>query len=272
MTTVVVIQARMSSTRLPGKVLLPLAGKPLLERQLERILSASSRFETCVATTTSSADEPIRELCRRIGVRVFDGHPQDLLDRHYDVGVAYGADAVVKIPSDCPLIDPAAIDRVLGFHEAHAGDFDFVTNLYPPSWPDGNDVEVMTMSALECAFREAVRPFEREHTTPFIWERPERFRIANVAWESGLDWSKSHRFTVDHAEDLAFVGRIYDELCSAERPVFALPEILRLLAEKPEILRLNAQFCGQSWHSAHAAELRHFRPAQAVPLRSQEPS
>ena len=180
MKTVIVVQARMASSRLPGKVLLKLAGKPLLERQIERILSANGHFELCVATTTSPGDDPIRELCHRIGVGVFDGHPTDLLDRHYRIGVACGADRVVKIPSDCPLIDPAAIDSVLGFDADRSGCFDFVTNLYPPSWPDGNDVEVMSMATLASAFHEATRSFEREHTTPFIWERPERFRIANV--------------------------------------------------------------------------------------------
>jgi spore coat polysaccharide biosynthesis protein SpsF len=258
--TVVVVQARMSSTRLPGKVLLPLAGKSLLERQIERILAARSPLELCVATTTSNDDEPIRQLCRRIGVRVFDGHPTDLLDRHYRVGVARKADLVVKIPADCPLIDPPAIDRVLGHYFAEASDLDFVTNLYPPSWPDGNDVEAMTLGMLECARQEAVRPLEREHTTPFIWEHPERFRIANVRWETGLDYSKSHRFTVDYAEDFAFVSRVYQELCSDLRPVFTLSEILHLLAEKPEIAALNAQFRGQSWHLAHAAELNQVRP------------
>ena len=263
MTTVVVVQARMGSTRLPGKVLLPLAGKPLLERQIERIWAADSRLEVCVATTTSPEDDPIRELCRRIAVRVFDGHPSDLLERHYRVGVACKADAVVKIPSDCPLIDPAGIDRVLDVFDAAQGGLDFVTNLYPPTWPDGNDVEVMTMEALACAFHNADRAFEREHTTPFIWEHPERFRIANVIWETGFDFSKTHRFTVDHAEDYAFVSRVYRELCSPGRPIFSLREILRLLEDEPEIAKLNAQYRGESWHLAHAAELRHFRPEGA---------
>lgn len=263
MKTVVVVQARMSSTRLPGKVLLPLAGKPMLERQLERILAAKSRFEVCVATTTSPEDDAIRELCRRISVRVFNGHPSDLLDRHYRVGVALEADAVVKIPSDCPLIDPAAIDRVLRLYQASDGALDFVTNLCPPTWPDGNDVEVMSMEALACAFHDASRAFEREHTTPFIWERPERFRIANVVWETGFDFSKTHRFTVDHAEDYGFVSRVYRELYSAQRPVFSLAEILRLLADEPDVAHINAQYRGQSWHLAHAAELRQFRPEGA---------
>jgi spore coat polysaccharide biosynthesis protein SpsF len=138
-----------------------------------------------------------------------------------------------------------------------------VTNLWPPTWPDGNDVEVMTMDALERAFRGATRQFEREHTTPYIWERPECFRIANVTWETGLDLSKSHRFTVDYAEDLAFVSRVYHELCSAQRPIFPLSEILELLEMKPEIAEINARFRGHSWHLAHAAELRRFRADSA---------
>ncbi len=265
MTLVVVVQARVSSTRLPGKVLLPLCGKPMLERQIERIAAAASRFELCVATTQSADDEPIRQICKRLSLRCFDGHPLDLLDRHYRVARAYAADAVVKIPSDCPLIDPAAIDRVLRQYQALSGQIDFVTNLHPPTWPDGNDVEVMTFAALETAFREATRPFEREHTTPFIWERPERFRIANVLWETGLDWSKSHRFTVDHAQDFAFVSRVYEELSTPERPVFSLGEIMNLLKNKPEISELNARYSGQSWHQAHAAELKHWKPTSEAP-------
>lgn len=259
MKTVVVVQARMGSTRLPGKVLLPLAGRPLLERQLQRIAAAKSPFEMWVATTTSPDDAPIHELCQKLRVPVFAGHATDLLDRHYRLALAARADAVVKIPSDCPLIDPAAIDSVLGRYLARPSDYDFVTNLFPPTWPDGNDVEVMSMNALECAFHEARRSFEREHTTPFIWERPERFRIANVRWECGLDFSKSHRFTVDHPADLAFVSRVYQELYRAEAPVFSLAAVLQLLEEKPEIRELNAQFLGKSWHSAHASELRHVR-------------
>ena len=119
------------------------------------------------------------------------------------------------------------------------------------------------METLACAFQNADRKLEREHTTPFIWQRPERFRIANVAWETGFDFSKTHRFTIDHAEDYRFVSRIYGELCSAQRPVFSLSEILQLLQDHPEISELNAKYRGQSWHLAHADELRHFRPETA---------
>jgi spore coat polysaccharide biosynthesis protein SpsF len=259
MKVLVVVQARMGSRRLPGKVLLPLAGRPLLERMLQRLLAARFPFQLCVATTTLPEDEPIRQLCRRIAVPVVSDHPTDLLARHVAAARAFRADVVVKIPSDCPLIDPVIVDRVLGHFAADDDAFDFVTNLYPPSWPDGNDVEVIPMRILEQIAVEATRPFEREHTTPFIWERPERFRIANVSWGAGRDLSKTHRLTIDHQEDYALIARIYEELCTTERPLFSLPDILALFARKPELMAINARWCGESWHRAELDQLRSVR-------------
>jgi spore coat polysaccharide biosynthesis protein SpsF len=253
--TLVVVQARMGSTRLPGKVLLPLAGRPLLERMLERVRAARVPFELCVATTEAPEDEPIASLCARLGVHCFRGHPTDLLDRHVRAARWLGADAVAKIPSDCPLIDPLAIEHVLREFQAGAGALDFVTNLYPPTWPDGNDVEVATLAALEAAHAEAERPFEREHTTPFIWERPERFRIRNVRWPTGLDYSHTHRLTIDYPADYALIAAVYAVLQRPER-IFGLDEVLELLAQRPEILAHNTSLSGQSWHMRHAHELR----------------
>jgi spore coat polysaccharide biosynthesis protein SpsF len=252
---VVVVQARMGSTRLPGKVLLPLAGAPLLERMLERVLAAEEPDDLCVATTWAAEDEPIRELGRRMRVPVVSGHPTDLIDRHLQAGQETRADVVVKIPSDCPLIDPAVIDHVIGRFRAHSDAFDFVTNLHPPSWPDGNDVEVVPMPVLEVAWREATRPLEREHTTPFIWERPDRFRLLNVVSEIGVDLSKTHRFTIDYPEDHRFIARVYDELWSPGRPIFSLSDMLQLLAARPDIARLNERWVGQCWQLAHVGEL-----------------
>jgi spore coat polysaccharide biosynthesis protein SpsF len=288
---VVVVQARTGSTRLPGKVLLPLAGAPLLLRMVERVQAARTPTDVVVATTTDAADEPVRDLCRAAGLRCFSGHPTDLLDRHYRAALAtlgrgdrgFAADdttaaaaaaadtsvaapapdradmapaaLVVKIPSDCPLIDPAAIDRVIGFHLAHADGFDFVSNLHPATYPDGNDVESMTLPALAAAWREARRPHEREHTTPFLWDQPGRFRLANVAWETGRDLSMSHRFTIDYAEDYDFLRAVYDALWTPERPRFGLPEILELLAARPDIFELNRRYAGVNWYRNHLGEL-----------------
>ena len=255
MKVVVVVQARLGSSRLPGKVLLPLAGAPLLQRMLERVLAAGEPDEVVVATTRAPGDEPVRELARGLGLRVVSGHESDLLDRHRDAAGVSRADVIVKVPSDCPLIDPGVIDRVIATYRAVAQSVDFVTNLHPPTWPDGNDVEVMPRDVLETAWREARRPLEREHTTPFVWDRPERFRLVNVVSDLGRDLSKSHRFTIDYPEDYALIERLYAALWRRERPVFSLADILAALDENPDWLSLNARWAGHSWHLAHLGEL-----------------
>jgi spore coat polysaccharide biosynthesis protein SpsF len=262
MDVLVVVQARTKSTRLPGKVLRPIAGKTMLERQLERIRAASEPFELVVATTSDPSDAAIFQACRRANIRCLAGHPSDLLERHLTVALAVGADVVVKIPSDCPLVDPGVVDRVIGRYRSHGGNVDFVSNLHPASYPDGNDVEAMSFAALETAFRKADRPFEREHTTPFIWERPDTFRIDNVLWETGLDLSMTHRFTVDYMEDYEFVRAVYDRLWSPRRPIFRLYDILELLENEPRIFELNGRYRGVNWYRNHLHELVHVSSAE----------
>jgi spore coat polysaccharide biosynthesis protein SpsF len=263
MKRLVVIQARTGSSRLPGKILLPLAGAPLLSRMIERVRAAAERvsFEIVVATTTDPSDDAVVALCKRISAPVFRGHPTDLLDRHVRAARAFGADVVAKIPSDCPVIDPAAIVRVFEDFLA-APEVDYVGNLHPATWPDGNDVEIMPLASLEIAWREAQKPHEREHTTPFLWDQPERFRVRNVAWETGLDYSKSHRLTIDYPEDYAFLRAIFDALWSPERPVFALREVLALLSARPEIVAINARYAGVNWYRHHLDQLRTVDPSE----------
>jgi len=260
--TAIVIQARVGSSRLPGKVLLPLAGKTLLERMVERVSSISSHADVIVATTTGSEDERIRSLCKRIGVRCYSGNPTDLVDRHVRAALEVRAEVVVKIPSDCPLIDPGVIDRVLSFYNCSTGEFDFVSNLHPATYPDGNDVEIMPFDVLMEAWKESARPFEREHTTPFIWERPERYRIGNVTWETGSDYSMSHRWTIDYPEDYQFIKAVYDDLWTERHPIFSLYEILDLLKSKPELASINSKYAGVNWYRLHLNELKTVTAAQ----------
>jgi len=262
MSTIVVIQARTGSSRLPGKILMPLAGRPLLARMIERVRAASFPFECVVATTTEASDDPVRALCRSLDVACFSGHPTDLLDRHYRAALPYGADAVVKIPSDCPLIDPAVIDRVLHCYAERRGRVDYVSNLHPATYPDGNDVEIMTAGVLEEAWREATLPFEREHTTPFIWERPGRYRLGNCPWETGNNFSMSHRWTIDYPEDYEFIRAVYDELWSAGGKPFTLGDILALLERRPALASINARYAGVNWYRHHAGELTTVSPDQ----------
>lgn len=264
MRVVAVVQARMGSSRLPGKVLKRVAGAPMLQRMLERLRASSSLDEVVVATTTVPDDEPIRELCARLDVRCVSGHPTDLLDRHLAAAREANADVVAKIPSDCPLIDPRVVDRVVRVFRADPFRYDYLSNLHPATYPDGNDVELMPMAALELAGREARRPHEREHTTPYLWDRPERFRIGNVVWETGLDLSMSHRFTVDYPEDHAFVAAIYEALWDPAQPPFSLQAILTFLESHPDVMNINRHLAGVNWYRYHLHELRTVTRHQTV--------
>lgn len=264
----IVIQSRTGSSRLPGKILMPLAGAPLLARMVERVRAAAVPAEVMVATTTDASDDPVAALCAAIDTPCFRGHPTDLLDRHYQAGRAVNADVVVKIPSDCPLIDPGVIERVIGFYLAHAGEYDFVSNLHPATYPDGNDVEVMPMAALETAWREASSPMQREHTTPFLWDQPARFRVGNVAWETGLDYSMSHRWTIDYQADYDFIRAVYDALYTPERPIFGLTDVLALLDLQPGIHAINASLAGVNWYRHHRDELTTVQPWQTRDLET----
>ena len=256
------MQCRTGSSRLPGKVLLPLAGKPLFVRQAERIMAAKMEFDFIVATTTLKEDDVIKDICRENSITCFSGHPTDLLDRHVQAAKYLDADTVVKIPSDCPLIDPGIIDRVIAFFKNTTRKYDYFSNLHPATYPDGNDVEVMSMKALEKAWNEAILPFEREHTTPFLWENKDRFNTGNVAWETGLDYSMTYRFTIDYPEDYEFIKTVYDELYTQENPIFSLSDILDLLDRRPDIFQINSKYAGVNWYRHHIGELKTITEAE----------
>jgi spore coat polysaccharide biosynthesis protein SpsF len=264
---VAVVQARTGSSRLPNKVLLPLGGRPLLLRMLDRVRAAKLVDEVVLATTRLDADEPLRALAREAGVHFVAGDPYDLLDRHLEAAQSSRADVVVKIPSDCPLIDPRVVDAVVGFFRRHGGQHDFVTNLLPPTWPDGNDVEVMRRDALELAWREADRPFQREHTTPFIWDQPERFRIANV---TAASWARpelpaTHRLTIDYPEDYRLICAVFEALHVEGAAPFSVEAIVSFLDAHPEVRALNARYGGSSWMDKHRGELRTLGVPVAAP-------
>lgn len=256
MKTLVVVQARMGSSRLPGKVALDLAGAPLLVRMIERLRAATTPFELCVATSTLPEDDHVVALAERAGVRWHRGHPLDCLNRHVTAAREAGCEYVVKIPSDCPLIDPAVVDEVLGSFFADVRAYDYVSNLHPATWPDGNDVEIVPFELLDRADREATRALEREHTTPFFWENPSRFRIGNVVWGRGVDLSMSHRFTIDYPEDYRFIEAVFSALYRPGEPPFSLDDILDLVEKCPDIRALNEKYAGVNWYRNHLGELK----------------
>ena len=245
----------MGSSRLPGKVLLPLAGEPLLLRMYERIAFTNYTGDIVVAITEDESDNQLAVLCQKKNIKSFRGSSLDLLDRHYKTAKKYNAEVIIKIPSDCPLIDPQVIDKVILYYINNRDRYDFVSNLHPPSYPDGNDVEIMSFETLESAWINAKQEFEREHTTPFIWENPDKFRIGNVVWETGLDYSMTHRFTIDYKEDYEFIKRVYDELYPMNAR-FGLKDILSLLKEKLEIKKINEMYAGVNWYRNHLNDLK----------------
>jgi len=258
---VTVVQARSASTRLPGKVLLPLGGTTVLERMLERVTRARLAGTVVVATTCAPEDDAIVALCLVRDVACYRGHETDLLDRHYQAARSLDALHVVKVPSDCVLIDPAVIDRVLRLYLDRADRYDYVSNLHPPTYPDGNDVEVCSFRALQTAWRQATRPLEREHTTPFLWDTPGAFRLGNVAWETGRDVSATHRVVLDYADDYKLISRLFDAL-HPRNPAFGVGDIVRYLDEHPEVRELNARYRGVNWYRHHLGELRTVAPSE----------
>ena len=259
--TVIVVQARMSSRRLPGKVLLPILGESILYRMIERLLMIKYPALIVIATSEEIHDDIIVQEADKIGIPCFRGSMNNLLDRHYQAAKKYNATTVLKIPSDCPLIDPRIIDQALDFYFDHPGEFDYVSNLHPPTFPDGNDVEIMTMACLTRIWREAKRPLELEHTTPYIWENQENFSIGNVIWDSGLDYSMSHRFTIDYEADYLLIKHVFEELYP-QNPGFSCEDIIRLLERKPEIFGINSRYAGVNWYRNHLNELKTISPEQ----------
>ena len=221
----------------------------------ERVAASKFKGTIVIATTTDKSDDKVEELCKGYNLNCYRGHPIDLLDRHYQTAKLFNADAVVKIPSDCPLIDSNIIDKVLTFYLDNLDNYDYVSNLHPQSYPDGNDVEIMSFNALKNTWQNAEKDFEREHTTPYIWENPDKFRIGNVVWETGLDYSMSHRFVVDYETDYNLIKQVYDELYPLN-PNFTFQDILDLFLRKPEIKKINEEYCGVNWYRNYLNELK----------------
>jgi spore coat polysaccharide biosynthesis protein SpsF len=223
-----VLQARMSSSRLPGKVLKPILGLPMLQHQIQRVQAAQQLDMLVVATSSLASDDPVAAMCQQLGVHCFRGALDDVLDRFYQAVRPYQPAHVVRLTGDCPLTDPMVIDRVVEVHQTYG--FDYTSNVHPASFPDGLDVEVMTMAALEKAFNEGSTPGDREHVTPFLYHHPSRFRLGNVVFERNLaDW----RWTVDNPADFDWVSSIYETLYPTNK-CFSLSDILALLQQHPD--------------------------------------
>ncbi len=234
MRVVAIVQARTGSTRLPRKVLADLAGAPVLDRVMARLGRCENLDAVAVATTVESGDDELAEHCAQRGWPVTRGSEQDVLDRYYQAARAHDAEAVARITSDCPLIEPRVVDRVVGQFLARQPDVDYVSNVVPTrTYPRGLDTEVFSFAALERAWREDDRPAFREHVTPYIYNNPELFSVHCVEHERDLS---DQRWTVDTPEDMELVRRIYGALGG---DAFTWDQVLALLDEHPDWVELN---------------------------------
>jgi len=230
-----VVQARMASSRLPGKVLEPVLGTPMIVRQLERLARCSSLSDIVVAMSTDPQDDGLEDVVRDAGWEVIRGPQDDVLGRFTAVLDARPSPTIARLTADCPLISPGVVDLVVEAFES--ADVDYLSNTLEPSYPDGLDVEVMRTQALQRVATDSTDPHEREHVTLGIYRRPDRYRVRPYVDPSGRDHSDL-RWTVDNADDLAFVRRIYAALLPTT-PQFEYDDVLRWLQQNPESNRTN---------------------------------
>ena len=218
----------MGSTRLPGKVLKDVAGRPMLSYQMERLRRVKRAERIVVATTDQPADDAVERFCQKEKIACVRGSEHDVLARYHLAIERFPADVVVRITADCPLIDPAIVDEAIAAYEP-----DYVSNMLETTYPYGMAVEVFSAQALREAHREAKDPAEREHVTPFIYRHPERYRLRSLTMAPNLS---HHRWTVDTPEDFELVSRLLKTL----KPHFTLQDVLAVLAEHPDWRALNA--------------------------------
>jgi spore coat polysaccharide biosynthesis protein SpsF len=232
-----IVQARLGSTRLRRKVLLPLGDKPMLWHLVRRMRAAHSLNDVVVATADNEENRPIVEICAAEGIPCYAGSEADLIDRFYQTGRRFEADALVRVTADCPLVDPGVIDSMVNWYRENQSDIDFVANNRPPTYPHGLDAEIFSMTALK-RLSDAIRdPFKREWFTLNFTDGSMDFRTKNLPYEHDLS---AHRWTVDYAEDMELVRRIFTALDSPDR-VFSMADALDLFDRHPELSAINAR-------------------------------
>lgn len=238
--TLIILQARTSSSRLPNKVLLPILGKPMLSHQIARLKKVKTPHQLIVATSVLASDNSIEALCKQLKINCFRGSLNDVLGRYYQAALANNPENkvknIVRVTGDCPLIDSNIIDQVIDLFSLNQ--VDYCSNCEPATFPDGLDVEVFSFEALKESNLLAKKPSEREHVTAFIRNNPELFKRTNYSHEPDLS---HYRWTVDEPEDFDLINEIYSSLYP-NKPDFTLADILDLLQQKPELTKINQQF------------------------------
>ena len=248
MKTAAIIQARMGSTRLPNKVLMPVMGKPLLGWMHDRVSICPEVNEVIIATTNDQRDDVIAAFAQSVGCKLYRGSEEDVLDRYYRAASMVMPDAVARITADCPLLDPNVLSRMI--REFAAGGLDFISNSepLPSTWPDGMDISIIGFEALKNAWHNAVKPSDREHVTFYFWNNPQIFRCKRIEHEQ--DWS-NYRLTIDYPEDFEVLRAIimHFGLNDPTRiSLISMEEIIAYLKVNSTIFNLNKKYSrGLGW-------------------------
>lgn len=230
------IEARMTSSRLPGKVLLPLAGKPALERLVERIRRSRYVDDIVVATTINNDDQPIIDLCKKIGCSYFRGSEEDVLSRVLEAAISVNGDIIVEITGDCPLIDHRHIDKVIELF--YSGEYDYASNTIERTFPDGFDVQVFPVHVLEEVDRLTQDPIDRVHVSYYIYSHPERYKLVNWKAEGDMYWP-GLGITLDEEDDYTLIKKIFEKLLPVNED-FSAEDIVNLLRKQPELVEINS--------------------------------
>lgn len=244
MRVVVIVQARMDSSRLPGKVLKRVVGKPLLGHLVERLRRLKNADEIVIATSNKMIDQAIVDYCHILGVNVYRGSESDVLSRFYEAATEYHAQAIVRLTADCPVHDPVIIDSMIEYFLKAQPDLDYLSNTVSRSFPRGFDCEIFAMELLEEAYKKATLHFEREHVTPYMYLRFNTFRVGN--YFSLLGRNDQYRLCVDYPEDFDVVKEVISNLYP-DNPEFGLEDTIHFLKDHPAIAAINADVTQKSF-------------------------
>jgi len=230
-----IVQARMGSIRLPGKMLIDIVGRPLIQHIIDRVSQSKKINNIIIATTNNLQDEILVEFAKKNSLNYFIGDEEDVLDRFYQAAKRFNIETIVRITADNPFKDPKILDEIISYYIEHYGEYDYISNTLKPTYPDGLDVEIFSFATLKKAWSEAQRPSEREHVTPYIWKHPELFKLKNIEYHKDLS---SLRWTLDDEGDLTFVREVYSRLYKKGK-IFLMDDILKLLNRNPRLIDIN---------------------------------
>ena len=255
-----IIQARISSSRLPGKVLLTGSNnKSLLETLYKRLLPSKHIKEIIIATSTNQADDLIFDECKKNNMKVFRGSLPNVLKRYYDCAKKYKGDIIIRITSDCPLLEYKLIDKL--FLEFNRQNCDYLSNVHPATFPDGYDVEIFTFDSLKKAFKEGNKNYEREHVTPYIWDNPKKFVVKNYYLKK--NYSKL-RVTLDYLEDYFLIKKIFNYF-ENKKNYFDLSDVLKFLKKNKKLIK-NKKFSLVNWYRLHMDKLKTVKKSETIDI------